>query len=619
MNNFLKLLDQGSAKILAPLKRFPLASFSLAVFLLMTSIKMGFKLNHLSLHSYDAIMEKIAFIAFFGFFLLLGLRLMARNIFVPFLGLLGLIGFYFYLPENLKDFISHQQGDVIYSMVLGGVVSFIIVAPFLRYKGSNREFFEWLKAFVYAIFLSAIITIFLFFILKISSEIIMGLFEFDNGWESGHKNIKYISFFSFAFLAPYLFLSFLPKEPIALTVQPYNKVENIFFKYILTGLFIAYFIIIYVYLGKTIMLSEYPKGMVSVNILAFSALGLMLYLFWTPLWNEKNAKYKKLIWIAILLQVILLAVALYLRVDAYGWTFGRLFLASLGIWLFALSLYALIKKEVSFRGIFLALPLIIVINLLFNSNISKHSQQAKLAHLLGSVETLSEDTNLSLRYNISSTIDYLYEHHGTDALFPLLPNVVSEFEQQEPEVVNNCTIPKNNYFPSFATEQLGFKYIDKWTWERDTHVYNKPREKMFHAMGNPLYGGLDLKEYDWIAHFNYREKLKGFGASLVCEPTTQSNIVPKYRVITKSKKIIIEKDKKILASMDIQEFIDKIIALSKKNKNIDAYYNNDFTQEDFTYVYEDESIKVQLIFNSLGFTLENKLINYAGMIMIGKK
>ena len=71
--------------------------------------------------------------------------------------------------------------------------------------------------------------------------------------------------------------------------------------------------------------------------------------------------------------------------------------------------------------------------------------------------------------------------------------------------------------------------------------------------------------------------------------------------------------------MDIQEFINKIIVLSKKDKNIDTYYNGNFTQEDFTYVYEDESVKVQLIFNSLGFTLEDELINYRGIILIGAK
>ena len=616
MNNFLKLLDQGSAKILAPLKRFPLASFVAFVFILMMFLKMGFKLNHLSLNIYDGVMEKITFIAFFGFFLLLGLRLMTRNIIVPFLGLIGLVGFYFYLPESLKDFISHQQGDVIYPMVLGGVISFIIVAPFIMHKGSNRAFFEWLKAFVYAVLLSAFSTIFTFFILLISTKIIIELFGL--GHRYGYE--EYIAFFSFAFLAPYLFLNFLPKEPRALTVQPYNKAENIFFKYILTGLFIAYFIIIYVYLGKTIMLSEYPKGMVSVNIIAFSALGLMLYLFWTPLWNEKNAKYKKLIWIAILLQILLLAVALYLRVDAYGWTFGRLFLASLGIWIFALSLYALIKKEVSFRGIFLALPLIIVINLLFSSNISKHSQQAKLAYLLGSVETLSNDSNISLRYNISSTIDYLYEHHGTDALFPLLPNVVSEFEQQETEVVNNCAIPTNPNFPSFATEQLGFKYIDEWTWKRHTQVYNEPmRRKIFRSKMYSLNEGIELKGYDWIVNFNYHEKSKRFAVPLVCTPTTKSNSVPKYVVTTQRKKIIIKENKTVLASLNIKDFINKVIVLGQKNKNIDAYYNSDFTQEDFTYVYEDESVKVQLIFNSLDFTLKDELVDYGGIILIGKK
>ncbi len=324
--------------------------------------------------------------------------------------------------------------------------------------------FEWLKHLLYTTLLTAIMSIVLFLIVNIIIEILSGLFEIGENY----KYHEYVSFFSFAFFAPYLFLSLLTKEPRDLAIKSYNKIETFFFKYFLTGLFIAYFIIIYTYLGKMIILSEYPKGLVSVNIIAFSALALMTYLFWTPLWNEKNSKYKKVIWIAILLQLILLAVALYLRVNAYGWTFGRLLLASLEVWLFALSLYALFKKEISFRGIFLALPIIIILNLLFASGISKSSQQEKLGRLLGSVESFSNESNISLRYNISSTIEYLYVHYGTEALFPIMPEVVNEFNNQE-DVLNNCAISNSKNFPMFATEKLGFKYINKWEWREQVN------------------------------------------------------------------------------------------------------------------------------------------------------
>jgi len=620
MNRFIQLLDKGSAQILAPLKRFPFATFSAFIFILMVSIKMSMQFPYSAVnHQYDEIMKQVSMVAFFGFFFLLGLRLMSRNIFISLFGVAILVGIFFYLPDSLDDYISQQEGEIIFPMLLVGLTSFIIVAPFITHKASNREFFEWLKLLLYTTIFTAILSIIFLFILKIGAEIVSGLF----GLDFRYRYDEYIFFCSFGCFAPYIFLTSLPKDPRTLPIRAYNKIEEIFVKYFLSGLFIAYFVIIYTYLGKMILLSEYPKGMVSINIIAFSALAIMTYLFWTPLWNEKNSKYKKVIWIATLLQLILLVVALYLRVDAYGWTFGRLVLATFGVWLFVLSFYALFKKEVSFRGIFLAVPLIIILNLLFAPNISKNSQQEKLGRLLNSQNKFSDDTNISLRYNISSTIEYLYGHYGTDALFALMPNVVSEFNNQEEDVLNNCAIPINKNFPMFATEKIGFKYIDKWEWQahvngnEDEQIANKV-SKMFYTHEHPIDNGLDVKEYELVVRFSYH-KSEVYEAALVCEPNHRSNVQHPYAIKTDVKKIIIEEEKKVLASIEIEPFTKEIIKSTVNDKNIEKPFNDSFTAEEFTHLYEDEHVKVKLLFNSFGFSMKNELIRYSGLILIQKK
>jgi len=323
--------------------------------------------------------------------------------------------------------------------------------------------------------------------------------------------------------------------------------------------------------------------------------------------------------IATLLQLILLVVALYLRVDAYGWTFGRLVLATFGVWLFALSFYALFKKEVSFRGIFLAVPLIIILNLFFAPAISKKSQQEKLGRLLSSQSKFTDDTNISLRYNISSTIEYLYGHYGTDALFPLMPDVVSEFNNQKNDILDNCTIPNNKNFPMFATEKLGFKYINKWEWQ--THVNRNEYEEMRHmpskiffVQGNPIADGLEVKGYEELVRFSYH-KSEVYEAALVCEPNHRSNVQQLYAIKTDAKRIII----KVLASIEIEPFTKEIIKSTVNDKNIVKPFNDSFTAEEFTHLYEDEHVKVKLLFNSFGFSMKNELIRYSGLILIQKK
>jgi hypothetical protein len=240
VNKFLQLLDKGSAQILVPLKRFPLATFSAFIFILMILIKMSFQFDHSPVNQYNEMMKQISMVAFFGFFFLLGLRLMARNMFVSLFGVVILVGIYFYFPESLNDSTLREEEVLIFFMLLAGLFSFIIVAPFINHKASNRVFFEWLKHFFYNIFLTAIVSIILFLTLNVAIEILSGLFEINNDY----RYSKYFNFFSFAFFAPYLFLSLLTKEPRTVAIKSYNKIDEVFFTYFLSGLFIAYFIII---------------------------------------------------------------------------------------------------------------------------------------------------------------------------------------------------------------------------------------------------------------------------------------------------------------------------------------------------------------------------------------
>ncbi len=122
MNTLLQLLDKGATQILAPLQRFPITSFSAFIFILVTSIKMSSELNHITLGSYNEVLKQISMVTFFGFFLLLGLRLMSRNIVVSLLGIVLLVVTYFYLPERLID-----EEPIYYFVALLGLSSSITI------------------------------------------------------------------------------------------------------------------------------------------------------------------------------------------------------------------------------------------------------------------------------------------------------------------------------------------------------------------------------------------------------------------------------------------------------------------------------------------------------------
>ena len=621
MNSLLKILDFIAIKLLEPVKRFPLALFSAFIFTFIMMLDIS---NRGGLESKE-IVDKITFVSALAFFFFISLRLMKKGWVLSFIGLIMVLGYYFYLPASLNEYMAKAEGQVVAPLMFISLIFLMIVSPFLTDKVSNEQFFEWLKQLIYQLLLSAGLGLLIFIVLNSGMGIIKNLFDVS----IRHYYSEMIGLFSFIFVAVFFFLSQLPKEPNALKIKVYNRIEIFFVKYILSSLFILYFLIIYIYTGKMIFLAEYPTGVISWNIIAFSVLAILTYLFWTPLWNEKNEKYKKVIWIAIILQTILLAVALYLRVEPYGWTLSRVILSSLGIWLFVLSLYALIQKKISYQVMFISIPLLVLFNLLFASTISKISQQDRLGILLANNNALSEDSNISLRYNISSKIEYLYGHYGTDSLFPLLPEIVTEYKNQKNNTLaDDCSIPLIMSFPAYATDKLGFKYIDKWSWGNhrrsiEMTEIEESRSKRYHPMDDSYQSNLEVKGYDYLINFNFFRKENGFAKSAICLPVADDIVVKPNEIVitTDAKQLKIEDKKEQVATIDLREFIESILQKEQNNKALrhSPYYRNDFTVKEFTYLYENNRVRVKLIFRSFSFSMKDEVRDYNGILLIGRK
>ena len=189
------------------------------------------------------------------------------------------------------------------------------------------------------------------------------------------------------------------------------KPFRILVQYILVPLVVLYLSILYIYLAKILFTFDLPKGNVSVWILVFCTLGILSILLAEPFRNvESNwvGKLTKIFYWLMLPLLVMLWIAIYTRVLAYGVTEARALVLYLAIWLTFISLYNGFYKRKSL----LAFPIsLFIITFLYQwgGPLSAHSisfkSQSKRTEEILSRDSIDEEELLSqliYMYNFQS-------------------------------------------------------------------------------------------------------------------------------------------------------------------------------------------------------------------------
>jgi len=557
----LQTIDKLSQKIIETLKRFPLASFSAFIFtiIIITLMELDY-LNRDS--SYINIATKIAFVSSLGIILFPTLKLFWSNFLMSIVGILLLIGYYYILPTNITTenhyiFVRH------FFLILATFLMFIWT-PFISVKISNKNIWEWTQNFI-LVLLSTIL-----FSLILYSGISLALYSIEKLFNINIPTIRYaqLAILVFGIYGVNLFLSQIPKYILLLQVRTYTKAEIIFTKYILTPLTIGYFLILVAYSAKILFTMQWPSGIVSWISILFSLVAITTYLFWTPLWEKENIQFKRAIWIAILLQTIMLGLSIWMRIDEYGITESRYFVALFGSWLVLMSFYFIFVKEASYKWLFVTLT-ILLIGSQFGKysamEVSKKDQISRLGQLLKDKKNISENLTIKDKKNIYSKINYLYSTHGIDSLNSVIPQIIQEYKE------NNIT----TYFPLFATKKLGITDRFGFTTNRYKIFNTKEKREVINITG-----------YQYIININYEKNLKNI-----------YNINNNISIKLKDNNISIINNKTI-SNLSLDKFLETL------NKNNKEY--NQIDSNNMIYKYIDNKIKVKFLFDYI--ILENNII-----------
>lgn len=243
---------------------------------------------------------------------------------------------------------------------------------------------------------------------------------------SGEVYMRLFSLLSAGFVTLF-FLAGVPRDLTVLSnsEHPYPKGLKIFTQYVLIPLLTIYLVILLVYEGKIIVAWEFPKGMVSVLVLGYAVLGILSLLLIYPIRGKEGNGWMRWFinsfYLMMIPLVVLLLLAVWTRVAAYGITEPRYILIILALWLSMLTLYFLVSKKGNIKFIPVSLCLLALLSTYGPQSaftVSKNSQLHRLRKLMAPKHGSNSDEQRQV-------IHYLVDNHGLAALQEFTPKDLS--------------------------------------------------------------------------------------------------------------------------------------------------------------------------------------------------
>lgn len=414
-------------------------------------------------------LNNLIYASFFGFFITLVAYFCKNKKLFLTISLIAIVVYFYSLP------LSDDYSEIIYysrffSLIL--IALFLLISmPFLTIKNSdslveNRRFLYWILNILEAFMISLFFGVFLYISMFLSITAINFLFGFDF---SKFRTMDYLGVLIFGIFSSHYFLYSLEKNPTKteISLLEFNKVEEFFAKYILSGVITIYTLILFGYIIMILFTQEIPQGVVAWLSIIFAFFVIVSYIFWTP---YKNRLKKPLILFA-LIQLTLLAIALYLRVDQYSWSTNRYMITLAAIWFAGSFLYILISKKYAYKYIFLALVITIFVSQYgYKTNsyyINDLTQLQILKNALSADEKLSDNSDKKILCDISSSLSSLYRHRNMEFINQALPDIYEKYKNTNAEI--------RKPFLYFATKELGFELHSKYECMHDFKKDKAPR------------------------------------------------------------------------------------------------------------------------------------------------
>lgn len=518
-----------------------------------------------------------------------------KNYIIQASGIILLVVYYFSLPKDLG--LIDITRFLLFALGFHFLVSFTaFMNKDVEHQQNVDAFWRFNKLFFIRILTSILFSGVLF------AGLAVAILSFNELFNAGIKERIYpqLFFFILGVFNTWFFLAGIPQNLNEFYEEEvYPKALKLFTQFVLLPLVTVYLIILYMYMGKIIILWNLPVGWVSYLILCFSIAGILSLLLIYPIRNYEENKwikvFSKSFYIALLPLIVLLFVAILTRLFTYGITEKRYFVFVLACWLAFISLYFLFSKAKNIKLIPISLCLLCFVTS-FGPwgafSVSERSQMNRLEKLLtdnkilvdGKIKpvTESEHKNISAKDegNISSIMDFLSERHSINSL------------QKWFDVSLDTIVSKERYSqPSSVMKLMGLKY------------YSYYRERTDSENKLNRYFNCDFDEVSImnISDFDYYIPIIISENKNIAYPDTAAAL------LTDSSRVNFEiKDSTAILKLNLNNNEIANFDLEKFVIGLDNFENfGKISADKSTVTIENEKVKIELNFDSMYGDIKN--------------
>ena len=241
--------------------------------------------------------------------------------------------------------------------------------------------------------------------------------------------------------------------------------------YILVPLMFAYMFILYAYFLKITLQWELPRGNLGWMITTFGSIGIITKLLAYPIRNDGTRflrLFDRYYYHALIVPILLLAIAIGVRINDYGFTEQRYGVVLLGLWFFSVALLTFIKKDrfhIKHVPMILATLAILAsvgpwgaVQVSLNSQANRFEALLSQHQLLQNGQAIKSQNELTFedRKTLSSVADYLSKQdYRQQRIEPLFKTLMDEAISKDAKSCDNMNGEK-------FIELLGIDYVDSW-------------------------------------------------------------------------------------------------------------------------------------------------------------
>jgi hypothetical protein len=267
---------------------------------------------------------------------------------------------------------------------------------------------------------------------------------------------------------------------------------KVFSQYVLIPLVTVYLAILTLYLGRILLTQTWPSGWIGYLVSSVAVAGILSLLLVYPISDRTEnlwvATYARWYYLALVPSIVMLLLAIWKRIDQYGITEKRYFLAVLALWLAGIAIFYVVSRSRNILVIPLTLCIVAVAT--FGGPwsayaVSEASQVRRLTRILDSNGMLEDgrarpaggEIAFEDRREVSAILRYLIETHGTGAIEPLFGSlaVIDTIGEGTRASRRHEAEPRARTI----AEHLGFAYVGRWEGETGMrHLFAERRQEV---------------------------------------------------------------------------------------------------------------------------------------------